>query len=33
MSAMVATAEKYAPGIEIFTLGKGFQAQISRSSV
>ncbi|MBA4290128.1 MAG: hypothetical protein C0439_14260 [Pseudomonas sp.] len=32
-SAMVATAEEYAPEIEIFTLGRGFQAQISRSSV
>ncbi|EJL04877.1 hypothetical protein PflQ2_1992 [Pseudomonas fluorescens Q2-87] len=32
-SAMVATAEKYAPEVEILTLGRGFQAQISRSSV
>jgi hypothetical protein len=30
-SAMVSTAEKYALEIEIFTLSRGFQAQISRS--
>jgi len=30
-SAMVSTAEKYALEIEIFTLSRGFRAQISRS--
>src|SRR5471030_3551911 len=30
-SAMVSTAEKYAHEIEIFTLNRGFRAQISRS--
>jgi hypothetical protein len=30
-SAMVSTAEKYAFEIEIFTLSRGFRAQISRS--
>jgi hypothetical protein len=30
-SAMVSTAEKYALEIEIFTLSRGLQAQISRS--
>jgi hypothetical protein len=30
-SAMVSTAEKYAIEIEIFTLSRGFRAQISRS--
>ncbi|UVM35023.1 hypothetical protein [Pseudomonas sp. B21-019] len=30
-SAMVSTAEKYALEIEIFTLNRGFRAQISRS--
>jgi hypothetical protein len=30
-SAIVSTAEKYALEIEIFTLSRGFQAQISRS--
>ena len=32
-SMMVSTAEKYASEIEIFTFGRGFQTQISRSSV
>jgi hypothetical protein len=32
-SAMVCASEKYASEIEIFTFGRGFQAQISRSSV
>ena len=32
-SAMVFAAEKYASEIEIFTFGRGFQTQISRSSV
>jgi hypothetical protein len=32
-SAMVSAAEKYASEIEIFTFGRGCQAQISRSSV
>ncbi|WP_058542477.1 hypothetical protein [Pseudomonas fluorescens] len=32
-SIMVSTAEKYASEIEIFTFGRGFQTQISRSSV
>jgi len=32
-SIMVSTAEKYAPEVEIFTFGRGFQMQISRSSV
>ena len=32
-SAMVSAAEKYASEIEIFTFGRGFQTQISRSSV
>jgi len=30
-SAMVSTAEKYAPEIEIFNLSRGFRARISRS--
>ena len=30
-SAMVSTAEKYAPEIEIFTLSRGFRANILRS--
>ena len=32
-SAMVSTAEKYALEIEIFTLSRGFRAQISHSCV
>jgi hypothetical protein len=32
-SGLVSAAEKYASEIEIFTFGRGFQAQISRSSV
>ncbi|WP_223442093.1 hypothetical protein [Pseudomonas sp. BF-R-19] len=32
-SAIVSAAEKYAFEIEIFAFGRGFQAQISRSSV
>jgi len=32
-SGLVSAAEKYAPEIEIFAFGRGFQAQISRSSV
>jgi hypothetical protein len=32
-SAMVSAAEKYASEIEIFTFGRAFQTQISRSSV
>jgi len=32
-SAMVSATEKYASEIEIFTFGRGCQAQISRSSV
>jgi hypothetical protein len=32
-STMVSTAEKYASEIEIFTFGRGFQTQISRSSL
>jgi len=32
-SAMVSAAEKYASDIEIFTFSRGFQTQISRSSV
>jgi len=32
-SIMVSTAEKYASEIEIFTFGRVFQMQISRSSV
>lgn len=32
-SAMVSTAEKYAFEIEIFTLNRGFRAQISHSCV
>jgi hypothetical protein len=32
-SAMVSSAEKYASEIEIFTFGRGFRTQISRSSV
>jgi hypothetical protein len=32
-SAMVSAAEKYASEIEIFTFVRGFQTQISRSSV
>ncbi len=31
--AMVCASEKYAPEIEIFTLGRGFRTRISRSSV
>jgi hypothetical protein len=32
-STMVSSAEKYASGIEIFTFGRGFRTEISRSSV
>jgi poly(A) polymerase Pap1 len=32
-STMVCAAEKYASEIEIFTFGRGFRTQISRSSV
>jgi hypothetical protein len=32
-STMVSAAEKYASEIEIFTFGRGFRTQISRSSV
>jgi hypothetical protein len=32
-SAMVSSAEKYASEIEIFTFGRGFRTQISRSGV
>jgi len=32
-SGLVSAAEKYASEIEIFTFGRGFQTQISRSSV
>ena len=32
-SAMVSRAEQFAPEIEIFTLGRGLWARISRSSV
>ena len=32
-SAMVSAAEKYASEIEIFTYGRGFRTQISRSNV
>ncbi|AZF50819.1 hypothetical protein C4J85_0302 [Pseudomonas sp. R4-34-07] len=32
-SAIVSTVEKYAPEIEIYTFGRGFWTQISRSSV
>ncbi|MGB7649553.1 MAG: hypothetical protein WBM22_29280, partial [Pseudomonas fluorescens] len=32
-SGLVSAAEKYASEIEIFTFGRGFQAQISSSTV
>ena len=32
-STMISAAEKYASEIEIFTFGRGFRTQISRSSV
>lgn len=32
-SGLVSAAEKYASDIEIFTFGRGFQAQLSSSTV